>query len=198
MRCHAVSSHPAGFLHSGTCSQVHPAASATSSVLRVKQFVFDSQLAGEERAETQQGSTVSRPAGMLTGSSACYDVYQAADGRWLAVAAIEPHFWAALCTKLAWRTASPTSTTPPARRAAGRALPAASIADAAGGFRAVVAILSALVSRQGGRSDPACLDVSVTDSVLRFTQMWIDQLLATGEDVSAEDDQISSPSPSGR
>jgi alpha-methylacyl-CoA racemase len=78
------------------------------------------------------------------------------------------------------------------------ALPAASIADAAGGFRAVVAILSALVSRQGGRSDPACLDVSVTDSVLRFTQMWIDQFLATGEDVSAEDDQISSPSPSGR
>jgi alpha-methylacyl-CoA racemase len=37
---------------------------------------------------------------MLTGSSACYDVYQAADGKWLAVAAIEPHFWAALCTGL--------------------------------------------------------------------------------------------------
>jgi alpha-methylacyl-CoA racemase len=37
---------------------------------------------------------------MLTGRYACYDVYSAADGRWLAVAAIEPRFWANLCRKL--------------------------------------------------------------------------------------------------
>ena len=37
---------------------------------------------------------------MLTGGSACYGVYRAGDGRWLAVAAIEPHFWAALCRGL--------------------------------------------------------------------------------------------------
>jgi alpha-methylacyl-CoA racemase len=66
--------------------------SVVDSVLRVMQFVLDAQLAGEQ--------DTSRPAGMLTGGSACYDVYQAADGKWLAVAAIEPHFWAALCAEL--------------------------------------------------------------------------------------------------
>ena len=35
--------------------------------------------------------------GLLTGRYACYDTYEAADGGWLAVAAIEPHFWANLC-----------------------------------------------------------------------------------------------------
>jgi alpha-methylacyl-CoA racemase len=34
---------------------------------------------------------------VLTGRSACYDLYECADGRWLSVAAIEPHFWANLC-----------------------------------------------------------------------------------------------------
>lgn len=34
---------------------------------------------------------------ILTGRYACYDVYPTADGGWLAVAAIEPVFWANLC-----------------------------------------------------------------------------------------------------
>ena len=34
---------------------------------------------------------------ILTGKYACYDLYEAADGRWLAVGAIEPHFFANLC-----------------------------------------------------------------------------------------------------
>jgi alpha-methylacyl-CoA racemase len=34
---------------------------------------------------------------LLLGRYACYDTYQAADGQWLAVAAIEPRFWANLC-----------------------------------------------------------------------------------------------------
>ena len=38
--------------------------------------------------------------GMLTGRYACYDTYVAADGRWLAVAAIEPRFWSNLCHAL--------------------------------------------------------------------------------------------------
>jgi len=38
--------------------------------------------------------------GMLTGRYACYDVYGCADGGWLTVAAIEPRFWANLCTAL--------------------------------------------------------------------------------------------------
>lgn len=35
--------------------------------------------------------------GMLTGGALCYNVYETADGRYLAVAALEPHFWSALC-----------------------------------------------------------------------------------------------------
>ncbi|HEX8803476.1 MAG TPA: CaiB/BaiF CoA-transferase family protein [Acidimicrobiales bacterium] len=37
---------------------------------------------------------------VLTGRYACYGVYGTADGRWLAVAAIEPAFWANLCRAL--------------------------------------------------------------------------------------------------
>lgn len=37
---------------------------------------------------------------ILTGRYACYDSYQAADGKWLTVAAIEPRFWANLCRLL--------------------------------------------------------------------------------------------------
>ena len=37
------------------------------------------------------------PSNVLTGRYACYDTYEAADGGWLAVAAIEPRFWANLC-----------------------------------------------------------------------------------------------------
>ena len=38
---------------------------------------------------------------LLTGRYACYGVYRCRDGRWLAVAAIEPAFWANLCSALA-------------------------------------------------------------------------------------------------
>jgi alpha-methylacyl-CoA racemase len=37
---------------------------------------------------------------VLTGRYACYDVYPAGDGGWLAVGAIEPVFWANLCRLL--------------------------------------------------------------------------------------------------
>jgi alpha-methylacyl-CoA racemase len=37
---------------------------------------------------------------ILTGLYACYDLYEAADGGWLAVGAIEPHFFANLCRVL--------------------------------------------------------------------------------------------------
>jgi alpha-methylacyl-CoA racemase len=38
--------------------------------------------------------------GLLTGRYACYDSYPTRDGKWLTVAAIEPRFWANLCTTL--------------------------------------------------------------------------------------------------
>ncbi|HTA70739.1 MAG TPA: CaiB/BaiF CoA-transferase family protein [Bryobacteraceae bacterium] len=37
---------------------------------------------------------------MLSGRYACYNIYEAADGRWLAVGALEPKFWAELCRHL--------------------------------------------------------------------------------------------------
>ncbi|NNL66231.1 MAG: CoA transferase, partial [Myxococcales bacterium] len=37
---------------------------------------------------------------LLTGRYACYDVYRARDGKWLAVGAIEPAFYANLCRAL--------------------------------------------------------------------------------------------------
>jgi crotonobetainyl-CoA:carnitine CoA-transferase CaiB-like acyl-CoA transferase len=46
------------------------------------------------------GETPARGDGVLTGRYACYHVYEAADGRWLAVGALEPKFWEALCRAL--------------------------------------------------------------------------------------------------
>jgi alpha-methylacyl-CoA racemase len=37
---------------------------------------------------------------LLTGRYACYDLYEARDGKWLSVGAIEPHFFANLCKAL--------------------------------------------------------------------------------------------------
>lgn len=36
----------------------------------------------------------------ITGREACYNVYRAADGRYLALGALEPKFWAAFCTRI--------------------------------------------------------------------------------------------------
>ncbi len=46
------------------------------------------------------GDLPARGAGLLTGKFACYRVYPTLDGRWLAVGALEPKFWANLCTAL--------------------------------------------------------------------------------------------------
>jgi len=37
---------------------------------------------------------------MLSGRYACYNIYEAADERWVAVGALEPKFWAELCRRL--------------------------------------------------------------------------------------------------
>jgi alpha-methylacyl-CoA racemase len=84
----------------GTGEGAYLDVSVVDSVLRVMQAVFDAGLADESLSGEQGANGASGPPDLLTGGSACYDVYQAADGRWLAVAAIEPHFWAALCSQL--------------------------------------------------------------------------------------------------
>jgi alpha-methylacyl-CoA racemase len=47
---------------------------------------------------------------ILTGRYACYDCYRARDGKWLAVAAIEPHFYANLCRALGLERYIPNQT----------------------------------------------------------------------------------------
>ncbi|MGA3040127.1 MAG: CaiB/BaiF CoA-transferase family protein [Bryobacteraceae bacterium] len=46
------------------------------------------------------GELPARGDGVLTGRYACYRVYETADGRWIAVGALEPKFWQALCRAL--------------------------------------------------------------------------------------------------
>jgi alpha-methylacyl-CoA racemase len=46
------------------------------------------------------GEPIGRGHDVLSGRYACYDLYAARDGRWLAIAAIEPAFWANLCRAL--------------------------------------------------------------------------------------------------
>jgi crotonobetainyl-CoA:carnitine CoA-transferase CaiB-like acyl-CoA transferase len=49
----------------------------------------------------QHGRTMPRGRDLLTGGVPCYGVYPTADGRWLAVAALEDKFWRVLCKALA-------------------------------------------------------------------------------------------------
>ena len=46
------------------------------------------------------GTTPARGAWLLTGGLACYRVYRASDGKYLAVGALEPKFWQVLCEAL--------------------------------------------------------------------------------------------------
>jgi crotonobetainyl-CoA:carnitine CoA-transferase CaiB-like acyl-CoA transferase len=46
------------------------------------------------------GELPARGDGLLTGRYACYRVYEAADAHWVAVGALEPKFWRALCRAL--------------------------------------------------------------------------------------------------
>jgi alpha-methylacyl-CoA racemase len=66
--------------------------SVADGVLALMALQVDEHLA--TGAEPGPGSS------LLTGRYACYDTYRAGDGRWLAVAAIEPKFWANLCRAL--------------------------------------------------------------------------------------------------
>ncbi|MFO1281273.1 MAG: CaiB/BaiF CoA-transferase family protein [Burkholderiales bacterium] len=45
----------------------------------------------------QWGATLPRGEDLLTGGVPCYGVYPTRDGRWLAVGALEPKFWRAVC-----------------------------------------------------------------------------------------------------
>ena len=61
------------------------------SVLRTMRTDLDAHLASAP-AELPDATSLS--------DLACYAIYQTADGGWLAVGALEPHFWAELCRRL--------------------------------------------------------------------------------------------------
>ena len=65
---------------------------AADGILGIMALMVDEYLA---TGEPQGPGT-----GLLLGRYACYDTYKTRDGRWLSVAAIEPKFWANLCTLL--------------------------------------------------------------------------------------------------
>ncbi|HYE48253.1 MAG TPA: CaiB/BaiF CoA-transferase family protein [Azospirillaceae bacterium] len=78
-------------------------ARATGRGRRIDVAMADSVLAHQPVAldalETD-GAAPARGGGRLTGGLPCYGVYPTADGRWLALGALEPKFWAAFCDRL--------------------------------------------------------------------------------------------------
>jgi alpha-methylacyl-CoA racemase len=73
-------------------SAVHLDVSIAEGVLWLTSLAVDEHLA--------TGAPVGPGQSLLTGRYACYDCYRAADGGWVAVAAIEPKFFANLCRAL--------------------------------------------------------------------------------------------------
>jgi crotonobetainyl-CoA:carnitine CoA-transferase CaiB-like acyl-CoA transferase len=47
------------------------------------------------------GGKIERGRNQLNGGMACYNVYETSDGKYITVAAIEPHFWVAFCKAVA-------------------------------------------------------------------------------------------------
>ncbi len=76
----------------GSGPGVHLDVSIADGVLWLTSLAVDEHLA--------TGADVGPGHDILTGRYACYDTYQAADGGWLAVGAIEPKFYANLCRLL--------------------------------------------------------------------------------------------------
>jgi crotonobetainyl-CoA:carnitine CoA-transferase CaiB-like acyl-CoA transferase len=71
----------------GQCVDV----SLATSVASLLAFPLTEMRAGEHRAPGT---------GLLSGAYACYSLYRAKDGRWLALGALEPKFWANICREL--------------------------------------------------------------------------------------------------
>jgi crotonobetainyl-CoA:carnitine CoA-transferase CaiB-like acyl-CoA transferase len=64
----------------------------------------------------QTGVPPERGAGLLTGEFACYNVYRTADGRFLAVGALEARFWGNICRVLGREQWIPDQYAPPPRQ----------------------------------------------------------------------------------
>ena len=90
---HAVMSILAALLHRNTTGEgTYLDVAVVDGVLSMMSLLVDEYLA--------TGAEPGPRHGVLTGRYAWYDVYECADGKWLAVAVIEPHFFVNLCREL--------------------------------------------------------------------------------------------------
>jgi alpha-methylacyl-CoA racemase len=90
---HAVIAILAALVHRGTTGEgTYLDVSVADGVLALMSLNIDEYLA--------TGVVPGPRHDLLTGRYACYDVYPCRDGKWLAVAAIEPRFYANLCREL--------------------------------------------------------------------------------------------------
>jgi alpha-methylacyl-CoA racemase len=80
------------------------AAGALTAVTRILAALLERSRTGRGArivvSMTHEAHELAQFAGPLTGSLACYRIYEAADGRHLTIAALEPHFWRRLCELL--------------------------------------------------------------------------------------------------
>jgi alpha-methylacyl-CoA racemase len=87
---HAVVSILAALVRKGVSNEgAYLDVSAAEGVLSLMSLSMDQYTAAGEVAGPRDT--------LLTGRYACYDIYEARDGGWLSVGAIEPHFYANLC-----------------------------------------------------------------------------------------------------
>jgi crotonobetainyl-CoA:carnitine CoA-transferase CaiB-like acyl-CoA transferase len=80
------------------------AAGALTAVVRILGALLERARTGRGRrivvSMTHEAHELARFAGPLTGALACYRIYETRDGRFLTIAALEPHFWRRLCELL--------------------------------------------------------------------------------------------------
>jgi crotonobetainyl-CoA:carnitine CoA-transferase CaiB-like acyl-CoA transferase len=80
------------------------AGGALTTVLRILAALLERGRTGRGArivvSMTHEAHGFAQFAGPLTGSLACYRIYETADGRYLTIAALEPHFWRRLCELL--------------------------------------------------------------------------------------------------
>jgi len=80
------------------------AAGALTAVARILAALLERAASGRGArivvSMTHEAHGLAQFAGPLTGQLACYRIYACADGRFLTIAALEPHFWRRLCELL--------------------------------------------------------------------------------------------------
>jgi alpha-methylacyl-CoA racemase len=80
------------------------AAGALTAVTRILAALLERDRTGRGArilvSMTHEAHELARFAGPLTGTLACYRIYETSDGRHLTIAALEPHFWRRLCELL--------------------------------------------------------------------------------------------------